>query len=118
MEEKYFDWKGNEIKAGMIIYFVNTEHRFGRAGIIMPSGDGSAFTTLWQESDEELNERLSKPVWELGMPYEVEIIDGEYFMKCKVGEYSFSRSFKHRSIYVTGEEIIAIKGISDKNPNI
>lgn len=111
-EEQYFDWKGNKIEVGMTIYFVNTQHRFGRAGIFFPDGEGG-YKTMF-ETDEELNERLSKPVWELGMPYEVEIINNEYYIKCNISEYSFSRPFKYT---FQQEGVIAIKGISDENPN-
>lgn len=107
--EKIFDWKGNEVKVGMTIYFVQTKSMsFGRFGLMMP-GTGE---TVW-ESDEDYEKRKEiekKPIWHLGVPYMVEEKFGELYYTTLPDEegYTYGCQLCHET-----HQTIAIKGISD-----
>lgn len=108
--EKYFDWKGNEIKSGMTIYFVQTRPgalESSRLGMLMPqTGE-----TIW-EDEKVWQERKNKEVWELGQPYDVHCTDGgNWFYATKEDEDGCTFSFP---LSLQKDSIIAIKDISDK----
>ena len=67
MSEKIYDWKGNEIKEGMIIYFVQTKPGIldsSRLGIMMIDRAGMPHQVL--EPEENWAERKNKQFWNLG----------------------------------------------------
>lgn len=114
---KFFDWKGNEIKAGMTIYFVQTKPgvlESSRVGLMMPhSGE-----TIW-EDEKGWQERKNQEIWELGEPYEVTERDGILM----ITRY-FENDPDIDSLTTTLQDpfnpnpILAIKGISDKKQSI
>jgi len=111
-KQKIFDWKGNEIKPGMTIYFVQTKcTHWGRYGLMIPSiGE-----TIW-ESDEDYEKRKEeddKPIWYLGRPYNVEERFGELYYITMPNEDG--ETFGCQLRYETNVTI-AIKDISDKKP--
>lgn len=105
--DKIFDWKGNEVKAGMTIYFVRTTPIFnGKLGLFIPKPKGR-YNQIW-ETDEAYSERMNQEIWELGREYELIKNDiGEWKLLLKSGEYTFEIPFEPHPI-------IAIKGVSDK----
>lgn len=104
--EKIVDWKGNEVKAGMAIYFVQQKPGIissGRIGLLMPqTGE-----TIW-ETEESWNTRKNEDVWELGRPYEIVEVNGNLRM-IRHDEDGYSFSFP-----LVPADNICIKGISDK----
>lgn len=113
MIEKYFDWKGNEIKAGMIIYFIQTKPVFfesSRIGLMMP-GTGE---TTW-EDEKVWQERKNKEIWELGQPYLIKENEHGLFYTTMPDEEGYTYSFHFSMAFHFGNiPTIAIKGISDK----
>lgn len=123
MTDKIFDWEGNEVKAGMTIYFVQTKPGFlesGRVGVTTPqTGE-----IVW-EDESSGQERKNKVVWELGEEMLVEKDANSRLIVKTVtkgaGElegYTFNSTIdlimqKRFSPDLT----IAIKGISDKQYN-
>jgi len=105
MNEKILDRKGNEIKAGMTIYYVRTKPGIvssSRFGLLMPqTGE-----TIW-EDEESWNKRKNEDIWELGCPYEVTEVDGRLRMT-RHDEDGYSFSFP-----LVPADNICIKGISD-----
>lgn len=111
---KYLDWKGNEIKAGMTIYFVQTKPGFletGRYGLMIPqTGE-----TVW-EDEKNWVERKSKEIWELGRPYVVSE-KGGVLMVTMFFENDPDIDSLTTPLHIPFEgplPTIAIKGISDK----
>lgn len=105
---KILDWKGNEVKAGMTIYFVQTKPMtIGKFGMIMPNG-----TQVW-ESDEDYEKRKNEDIWFLGRPYIVSESNGRFILTTEPDKegYTYSMPF-YQSL--ENESTIAIKGISDK----
>lgn len=105
------DWKGNEIKAGMTIYFVQTKPMtIGKFGMLIPDGEGG-HSQVW-ESDEDYDKRANKEIWELGVPYLVIENNGRLYYQTMPDEegYTLSSPFYESIIR---EVTIAIKGISD-----
>jgi hypothetical protein len=123
---KIFDWKGNELKAGMTIYFIQTSPGFlegSRHGIMYPDVNGKAHQT-W-EPEEQWQERKNKKVWRLGDEYLVhqDKADGTLFIKSIIkgkGDldgYIFSEKVLLNSkFHFLQPPTIAIKGISDTPP--
>lgn len=110
--EKIFDWKGNEIKAGMTIYFVQTKPGLiesSRIGLLMPqTGE-----TIW-EDEKDWEERKNKEIWELGQPYLVGEKNDRLFYTTMADEDGYTFSFPFFAAFLFGSTpIIAIKGISD-----
>lgn len=107
------DWKGNEIKAGMVIYFVNTNPGIlesSRHGLFMPDGK-----QIWEPEGQWL-ERKNQKIWELGNSYEViERSDGGFNLKTKTGDDTFIFPIEYEFTY---DSIIAIKDISDQKPEL
>lgn len=110
------DWKGNEIKAGMTIYFVKTKPGFletSRHGLLIPQ---TGETIL--EDEKNVEERKNREVWELGHEYLVEEKQGRLFYTTSPNEDGETYSSSFTTAFLFGSEpIIAIKGISDANPN-
>lgn len=107
MNEVITDWKGNEIKAGMTIYFVTTKVPFpysGRISILMPQTRESI-----QESEEDWIKRKNTDIWSLGMPHTVEEKYGQLFYTTEPDEEGYTFSFP-----LYQRDNIAIKNISDK----
>jgi hypothetical protein len=106
------DWKGNEIKAGMTIYFVQTKPGFlesSRMGLLMPdTGE-----TIWEDEKIWL-ERKNKDVWELGDPYVVSERNGMLMITRHYKDDPDIDSLTTTLWSPFGETPpIAIKGISD-----
>lgn len=112
-QEPILDWKGNEIKAGMTIYFIQTEPGFletARMGLMMP-GTGK---TIW-EDEKNVEERKNKVVWRLGNPYTVSEKEGQLFYTTEEDEEGYTASFPFSMAFLFGSKpTIAIKGISDQ----
>lgn len=110
-EEKIFDWKGNEVKAGMTIYFVRTKNlSFGRLALMTPTQG-----LVYIESEEDYEKRKNEDVWELGEPLEVVWQQGRLctLMIIKNDPDIEQIIFPITSMF--GEKpIIAIKELSDK----
>jgi len=109
---KIFDWKGNEIKEGMTIYFVQTSAmNFGRFGMFIPDGVGGGHSIYESDEDyEKRKEKQNEPIWHLGMPYNVEEKNGDLFYTTPKDEDDYTLSFQLR---YRKDSTIAIKGISD-----
>lgn len=111
--DKFLDWKGNEIKAGMTIYFVQTKPgvlESSRMGLLMPhTGE-----TIWEDEKQWLD-RKNQEVWELSEPYEVSERNG-VLMITKYFENDPDIDSLTTTLYdpFNQSPIIAIKGISDK----
>jgi hypothetical protein len=116
-----FDWNGNEIKEGMIIYFVQTKPGFlesSRNGILIPqTGE-----TIWEDEDE-WQKRKNANIWELGEGMEVKKdrnTERLFVETITKGSGEWEGSTFHSKIDLLmqikmwGELTIAIKGISDK----
>lgn len=108
------DWKGNEIKAGMTIYFIQTKPgvlESSRQGIMLPqTGE-----TIW-EPEENWLERKNKEIWELGKPYLVsESQDGSLRITVHYDDPDIESITMPLFCPLGGTPTIAIKGISDKN---
>lgn len=109
---KFLDWKGNEVKAGMTIYFVQTKPiNLGRMGLLIPAGSNNSgkVEEIW-ESDEDYEKRKNQDIWELGDEYKVLETEGKLFVSHKDGDYTFVTPLTF-SFY--GYSTIAIKGVSD-----
>jgi hypothetical protein len=111
---KFLDWKGNEIKAGMTIYFVRTKPMLmGRLGWMIPNGKGE-YEQRW-EPQEQADERNNKDYWILGEPCEVVEMNNELWYQMKGNDgYTFSFQLRYK---VQENTIVAIKGISDEKPS-
>lgn len=112
MAEKILDWKGNEVKAGMVIYFVQTRVGFpanSRHGVIIP-GSGEM---VW-EKEEDWIKRRDEEIWELGQPYNVDFKYGQLWYTTFPDEEDYTYSAQ---LALRKDSMIAIKGISDKNEN-
>lgn len=112
------DWRGNEVKEGMTIYFVQTKPMYiGKYGMLIPGGctkDGKP-TEVW-ESDEDYEIRRNEDIWHLGNPYEVTKKDGRLFASFNEGELTFSTLLSNLVAEPPLTTTIAIKGISDIKP--
>ena len=120
--DKITDWKGNEIKEGMTIYFVQTKpFNLGRMGWLVPEGmteSGKPETIM--ESYEDYEKR-NQPIWELGDEMIVMAKDNgrlyvETNMECngELNGYTISSEVDLlMQIKHSKELTIAIKGISD-----
>lgn len=109
---KFLDWKGNEIKPGMTIYFVRTKNMPLKFGIIIPAGISVSGECEEQwESEESYQERMNEEVWELGYGYEVTETDKKLFITMTDGEYSYRTPLSYKE---QENSVVAIKGVSDK----
>lgn len=107
--EKIFDWKGNEIKAGMVIYFVQTKPGLlesMRHGILMPSTG----KTVW-ENESGWQERKNEDRWELGQEWLVVESGGRLCIQYADGEMTVTIPFNQFG--GDKEQVIVIKDISD-----
>lgn len=112
MPEKILDWKGNEVKDGMTIYFVQTKPGVvasSRMGLLIPqTGE-----TIW-EDEKDWKERKDKEIWELGRPYEVSERGGQLYITSRFENDPDIDSLTQPLYSPFGElPPIAIKGISD-----
>lgn len=112
------DWKGNEVKAGMTIYFVQTKPGLlesSRFGVCFPDRDGKSHS-VW-EPEENWLERKNKEMWELGEEYLVEEKNGILYYTTTPDRdgYTYSAPFSMASLFGSAPTI-AIKGISDAQP--
>ncbi|MFA7290363.1 MAG: hypothetical protein WC055_15925 [Melioribacteraceae bacterium] len=98
-----YDWMGNEIKAGMTIYYVQTKIMYSQFGVAFPMNEEHCEIILFDKQPDE-------ECWELGTGYEVFDNGGVLYVTKQFGEYSISSP-----VYIFPETntIIAIKGISD-----
>lgn len=108
----FFDWKGNEIKAGMTIYFVQTKLgvlESSRMGLLMPNGNH-----VW-EDEKTWMERKNQEVWELSEPYKVSERKG-VLMITRYFENDPDIDSLTTTLYdpFNPSPMLAIKGISDK----
>ena len=107
------DWKGNIIKDGDEICFIRTKTGgyYKNAGWVVPNGDGT-FTTHTIPDEPE------KDCWQIGEYVKVWSRDGDLFATTKVGEYTITQQL---SYYLAFKDmtrlVLAIKGVSDDNPN-
>ena len=113
--EKIFDWMGNEVKAGMTIYFVQTKPSFletARIGWVIPITG----VNIW-EDEKEWEKRKNRDVWELGREYDVVNIRGGLQVRMNIEDNEDIESIIFPICYMFGENpTIAIKGISDTTP--
>lgn len=113
MIDKIFDWMGNEVMAGMTIYFVRTKNFAGRCALLVPT-QGLVYT----ESEDDYEKRKNEEVWELGEPLSVVWQEGRLCALMKIENDPDVEQILFPIHSVFGEQPeIAIKGISDKNPN-
>ena len=128
--KKVHDHIGNEVKEGMTIYLVQTKpFVFGKIGMFIPAGISKSgkVEEIW-ESEDEYQKRKNTNIWELGEPYLVwKDDDGDLYINQvtkginELAGYTFySRvHLDFRDVFDDKKDkiVIAIKGISDKNPN-
>ena len=108
------DYKGNEIKPGMEICAVKIiDRQMFRGGVLIPVVPGVAHIEHWEDK------RPDRPCWEPGEYYKVN--DSMCIQKnVSSGEYEFTCTIRIDDMIVGLEKelyVIAIKGISDTNPN-
>lgn len=111
------DWKGNEIKEGMEICFVQTVIHNSKMSWLMPKGGGKFVENVLCEASDE-------PCWILSEYYIVEKDGNRLFVPTVTkgaGElkgYTFhSRIYLGEKNFFENNPTMAIKGISDTNPN-
>lgn len=115
MPHQFFDWKGNEIREGMVIYFVRTKpFNLGRMGMLIPEGISASGKTeeIW-ESDEYYEKRTTGDVWELGREYEVKI-SNDFPLTLSIA-WNDGNNYMVSPLHfcIDDSTTIAIKGISD-----
>jgi len=111
--EKIFDWKGNEIKAGMTIYFVQTKPGFlvsSRMGLLIPQTG----KMIW-EKEENWIKRRDEDIWELGKPREVTQENGRLYITERFNDPDIELLTQPLSdaFMWDAKPTIAIKGISE-----
>jgi exosome complex RNA-binding protein Rrp4 len=103
------DWQGNEVKAGMIIHYVQTEISHPEMGWVVP-GKGYVCT---QEASKE-------KCWLLSGPYETFVgRNGRVWVRSEIknGDETYTFTQPIEGIFPMKEPpMIAIKGISDQEP--
>lgn len=106
---KYFDYLGNEIKEGMIIHLVSTKSFAYSIGKKMPKGDKS-IPFYFPAMDE----------WRVILEYEVTTNDmfGNLLLARTLGgDVTIEQSLGVLFTRLSENQVIAIKGISDKPNN-
>lgn len=111
------DWKGNEIKPGMEVAFLTTVIHHMEAGILWPK----PYVDNGKPGYQKIQDTHDESCWILSEFRKVEEHDGRLFVtiETKDGEYKYiSRTYLGESSFFASEPpVLAIKGVSDVNPN-
>lgn len=101
--ENMTDYLGNEVKSGMNVVIIRTKPLFR-----------DSFLLNIKTGKMNLFRKAKKECWEILHEYEMFDCDGILMCKSKVGEYTLIESTFALTFGLQPNDIITIKGISDK----
>jgi len=107
INDKVFDWKGNELKAGDEVCFIKirTHDWIQRMGILMPNTG----ETIWSDFKPE----PEKDCWEIGDYVKIYEHNGGLYYTVNFGDDVHWCHISMLAVLPNPRTILAIKGVSD-----